>query len=149
MLFAIPGADYNLVATLLAERPTAAGSPQSKTTAFTSESIIQRGQVIKIIKKSKKIKEPRDQKIERKLKDKRIKLLLSLAGVDRHYIARSRRRVFAIRAEARTEKGAVFVREAVVSFPRDPDQLFVFKSWMQGRRVASSASACLSADDSG
>ena len=81
VLFAIPGADYNLVATLLAERPAAAGSPQSKTTAFTSESIIQRGQ---IIKKSKKMKEPRDQKIERKLKDKRIKRLLSLAGVDRH-----------------------------------------------------------------
>ena len=150
VLFAIPGADFDLVATLLAERPAAVGSPEGQTTAITSESIIQQDQKTKKTKKIKKIKKSKKQNIEKKLKDKRMKILLDLAGIDRRqYIARSRQRAFTIRAEARTERAAVFVREAVVSFTRDPDQLFVFNSWKQGRRVVSSASACASADGSG
>ena len=44
--------------------------------------------------------------------------------------------IYTIRAEAHTESGAVFVREAVVELTREADQPFRFHAWKQGRRAA-------------
>ncbi len=59
------------------------------------------------------------------------------------YETTSRKRVFTIRAEARAESGALFVREAVVepigarhkALP-NPKELFRFLAWKQGSRAA-------------
>ena len=51
----------------------------------------------------------------------------------RGYFSMSGRRVFTVRAEAHTESGAVFVREAVVRLTRDPAKPFRFLAWRQGR----------------
>ncbi len=52
------------------------------------------------------------------------------------FTARSRRRIYTIRTEARTESGAIFVREAVVRLTRGPNQPFRFLAWKQGSRAA-------------
>ena len=52
------------------------------------------------------------------------------------FTARSRRRIYTIRAEARTESGAIFVREAVVRLTRGPNQPFQVRAWKQGERPA-------------
>ena len=53
----------------------------------------------------------------------------------RRYTTRSRDQVFTIRAEARTQTGAVFVREAVVRL-MDMDKYRPFRifAWRRGRR---------------
>ena len=43
--------------------------------------------------------------------------------------------IYTIRAEAHTESGAVFVREAVVELTRQADQPFHLRTWKQGRRA--------------
>ena len=58
--------------------------------------------------------------------------LTPLTGV-RGYFSLSSRRVFTVRAEAHTESGAAFVREAVVRLTRDRDTPFRFLTWRQGR----------------
>ena len=55
------------------------------------------------------------------------------------FTARSRRRIYTIRAEARTESGAIFVREAVVQFAGRAERPFRVLAWRQGRRALSSA----------
>ncbi len=52
------------------------------------------------------------------------------------FTARSRRRIYTIRAAARTESGAIFVREAVVRLTRGANQPFRFHAWKQGERLA-------------
>ena len=52
------------------------------------------------------------------------------------FTALSRRRIYTIRAEARTESGAVFVREAVVQFTGGAERSFRIRAWKQGERPA-------------
>ena len=51
------------------------------------------------------------------------------------FAARSRQRVYTVRAEANLESGAVFVREAVVSLAGNAQQPFKVLVWRQGRRT--------------
>ena len=55
----------------------------------------------------------------------------SVAGT----VRRLRAQIVTIRAEAHTETGAVFVREAVVRLIRRGDQPFRIEAWRQGRRA--------------
>lgn len=48
---------------------------------------------------------------------------------------RSRIGIYRIRAEARTEAGAVFVREAVISLKGDPGRLYRVLEWKRGKLV--------------
>ncbi|MCH8189244.1 MAG: general secretion pathway protein GspK, partial [Proteobacteria bacterium] len=57
----------------------------------------------------------------------------TLPGLGRQYAARSRRRVFTVRAEARVRSGAVFVREAVISMTRNIEKPFSIHAWRRGR----------------
>ncbi len=50
-------------------------------------------------------------------------------------VRRSRSPAFTIRAEAHTETGAVFVREAVVRLAGDRDRPYLIQAWRQGRRI--------------
>ncbi len=52
---------------------------------------------------------------------------------DRGYFSLSSRRIFTVRAEAHTESGAVFVREAVVRLTGKGGQPFRIFAWRQGR----------------
>jgi hypothetical protein len=45
------------------------------------------------------------------------------------FLAASTRRAFAIRAEARTVNGTVFVRDAVVEFVAPTSQAYVLRRW--------------------
>jgi general secretion pathway protein K len=47
-------------------------------------------------------------------------------------LAASTRRAFSIRAEARTDGGAVFVREAVIEFPVPNAPTYVLRRWRRG-----------------
>jgi general secretion pathway protein K len=58
----------------------------------------------------------------------------TLPGLGRQYAARSRGRVFTIRAEARVRSGAVFVREAVISMTRNIERPFNIHAWRRGKR---------------
>ena len=60
---------------------------------------------------------------------------LPLLSGARGYFSLSGRRVYTVRAEAHTESGAVFVREAVVRLTRDPEKPFRFLAWRQGRSI--------------
>ncbi len=57
--------------------------------------------------------------------------LTPLTGA-RGYFSLSSRRVFTVRAQAHTDNGAVFVREAVVRLTRNPEAPFRFLAWKQG-----------------
>ncbi len=59
--------------------------------------------------------------------------MTTIPGLGREYVARSRGRVFAIRAEARMQSGAVFVREAVVYLTRNIERPFRTYAWKRGR----------------
>ncbi len=58
-----------------------------------------------------------------------------LTGVGR-YLTRHAAEVYTVRAEAHTESGAVFVREAVVELTGDRNAPFTFRAWRQGGRSA-------------
>ncbi len=60
----------------------------------------------------------------------------TLPGLGRQYAARSRGRVFTVRAEARVRSGAVFVREAVISMTRNIEKPFNIHAWRRGRRAS-------------
>ena len=60
--------------------------------------------------------------------------LPALTGVKR-YVGRSRGQVFTIRAEAVTERGAHFVREAVVRLTPNHPRPFRIHAWRQGERT--------------
>ncbi|RMD62467.1 MAG: hypothetical protein D6826_07380, partial [Alphaproteobacteria bacterium] len=49
--------------------------------------------------------------------------------------ARSRARTFTIHAEARTDDGAVFVREAVVEIETGEEMPFAIRAWTRGTRT--------------
>jgi general secretion pathway protein K len=48
------------------------------------------------------------------------------------FLAASTRRAFAIRAEARTANGTVFVRDAIVEFVAPTSQAFILRRWFRG-----------------
>ena len=60
--------------------------------------------------------------------------LPELTGVADH-LTRSRQRVYTIRAEARTDTGAVFVREAAVEPLGSLQRPFIVYKWRRGRRL--------------
>ncbi len=60
----------------------------------------------------------------------------TLPGLGRKYAARSRGRVFTVRAEARVRSGAVFIREAVISMTRNIERPFNIHAWRRGKREA-------------
>ncbi len=64
----------------------------------------------------------------------------ALPGLGRRYAARSRGRVFTVRAEATTRTGAVFVREAVISMTRNIERPFEIHAWRRGQRTLSGPS---------
>ncbi len=51
-------------------------------------------------------------------------------------LARSRIGIYTIRAEARANRGAVFVREAVITLEGDPGRLYRVLEWRRGRLAA-------------
>ena len=73
---------------------------------------------------------PEGQKGQARLAGARI---TTLPGLGRKYAARSQGQVFTIRAEATTQTGAVFVREAVVSLKGDRQRLFRILAWRRGK----------------
>ncbi len=58
---------------------------------------------------------------------------LPVPTAERGYFSMSNRRVFTVRAEAHTESGAVFVREAVVWLTGKGERPFRLLGWRQGR----------------
>ena len=62
--------------------------------------------------------------------------MTTLPGLGRQYAARSRGRVFTVRAEARVRSGAIFVREAVVSMTRNIARPFSIHAWRRGKRAS-------------
>jgi hypothetical protein len=62
--------------------------------------------------------------------DERLTRLLRRAGSNLQYFASSPGFVFSIRSEAKSSKGAVFVREVVVQLPTEGPQIQVL-SWRQ------------------
>jgi general secretion pathway protein K len=67
--------------------------------------------------------------------------MTALPGLGRKYAARSRGRVFTVRAEARVRSGAVFVREAVISMTRNIERPFEIHAWRRGKRSEAAAVA--------
>jgi general secretion pathway protein K len=57
------------------------------------------------------------------------------------FLAASTRRAFAVRAEARTAAGAVFVREAIVELVAAGSPAFALRRWYRGARASAGASA--------
>ena len=62
--------------------------------------------------------------------------ITTLPGLGRQYAARSRGRVFTVRAEARVRSGAIFVREAVISMTRNIERPFNIHAWRRGKRAS-------------
>ena len=64
-----------------------------------------------------------------------LKFLRGLAEFSQ-FVVVSYQEVFTVRAEAVTETGAVFVREAVAGLTGDSDRPFEVYAWRQGKRAA-------------
>ncbi len=69
-------------------------------------------------------------------REESVRRMRLFAGVKR-YVALSKGLVYTIRAEARTQGGAVFMREAVVEFAEETDDpSFWIQSWKRSRKAA-------------
>jgi general secretion pathway protein K len=62
-------------------------------------------------------------------------------GIERYYTIGRSRRVYSVRAEARTGAGGVFVRQAIVRLDYDPQHPFEIHVWKRGRLETLNAEA--------